>query len=117
MVGVVKVAVESGQVLVVEVALQLYLPDYVLLHLRFSDSLLGHLLENADEPQYFLHCDEDFPEGAFSEFVKEFEVIYSEIALGTDWSASEYRLFFFLRFGLAGARRAVGLGEERWAGQ
>ena len=79
MVLVVKVAVERSAVAVVEIALQLYLPCDVLLHLQLSDLFLRHLLNHANEAQLLLLSNKDLAEGTLAQLIHQLEVIYCNL--------------------------------------
>jgi hypothetical protein len=79
MVLVVKVAVERSAVAVVEIALQLYLPCDVLLHLQLSDLFLRHLLYHANEAELLLLRNEDLAEGTLAQLIHQLEVIYCNL--------------------------------------
>ena len=79
MVLVVKVAVERSAVAVVEIALQLYLPCDVLLHLQLSDLFLRHLLYHANEAELFLLRNKDLAEGTLAQLIHQLEVIYCNL--------------------------------------
>lgn len=79
MVLVVKVAVERSAVAVVEIALQLYLPCDVLLHLQLSDLFLRHLLYHANEAELLLLRNKDLAEGTLAQLIHQLEVIYCNL--------------------------------------
>lgn len=79
MVLVVKVAVERSAVAVVEIALQLYLPCDVLLHLQLFDLFLRHLLNHANEAQLLLLSNKDLAEGTLAQLIHQLEVIYCNL--------------------------------------
>ncbi len=79
MVLVVKVAVERSAVAVVEIALQLYLPCDVLLHLQLSDLFLRHLLYHANESELFLLRNKDLAKGTLAQLIHRLEVIYCNL--------------------------------------
>ena len=89
---IVEISVEGGAVAVVEVGLQLDLPDYVLLHLRLPDALFRHLLYHAHEAQLLLPRRIHLPERTLAQLVQQLEVAYRELplrpqrpALQKDW--------------------------------
>ena len=84
---VVEVPVERGAVAVVQIRLQLYLSDYVLLHLRLPDAPLRHLLYHAHEPQLLLLRRKHLPERALPQLVQQLEVVDGELALRPHRSA------------------------------
>lgn len=67
---IVEVSVERSAVAVVEIGLQLYLSDYVFLHLGLSDPLLRHLLYHAHEAQLLLLRCKHLPECALSQLIQ-----------------------------------------------
>lgn len=63
---IVKKSIEGSEVAVVEIALQLYLPQNVLLYFHILDLFLRYLLYHANKAYIFLYCHEYVPKSTFS---------------------------------------------------